>query len=398
MKKMLFGLMTAIATFTGCESKQPAGELPRIDLTATSFAFDQVEIADEIESIEYVPLELTDESLIADVLDLCVSDEYIFVYSTRQDGVLQCDRKGKYLRCIAKTGNGPGETGQIISLTVDEENRLFCVSEYFSTSFYSFDGEFIKKIENPRPYSYQFSVGPNTMAELGSMYVPMNTPGMFSLGVFNWGTDDTIAFRHTIGDMDLMPLEETSLKGWIFSGSKDGILCYSEGIDTVWDVNARNIAPAFLINTGYSVEEEKEMRSSKTGNEAVDGKYSVFSFFETPRHYFVKCFEGSNQSKFYLYGLDKATGELKRETSPLNAQELFKNNWTLAGIGFRNTKDNGLPIWPYLSYPGKKQMVQFNTAVEIEYLKEKYPDLKKHLVLQQITEDSNPLITIYHLR
>ena len=95
------------------------------------------------------------------------------------------------------------------------------------------------------------------MAELGRMYVPMNTPGMFSLGVFNWGTDDTIAFRHTIGDMDLMPLEETSLKGWIFSGSKDGILCYSEGIDTVWDVNARNIAPAFLINTGYSVEEEK---------------------------------------------------------------------------------------------------------------------------------------------
>jgi len=198
--------------------------------------------------------------------------------------------------------------------------------------------------------------------------------------------------------MDLMPLEETSLKGWIFSGSKDGILCYSEGIDTVWDVNARNIAPAFLINTGYSAEEEKEMRSSKTGNEAVDGKYSVFSFFETPRHYFVKCFEGSNQSKFYLYGLDKATGELKRETSPINAQELFKNNWTLAGIGLRNTKDNGLPIWPYLSYPGKKQMVQFNTAVEIEYLKEKYPDLKKHLVLQQITEDSNPLITIYHLR
>lgn len=55
----------------------------------------------------------------------------------------------------------------------------------------------------------------------------------------------------------------------------------------------------------------------------------------------------------------------------------------------------------YLALPvlsRQKQMVQFNTAVEIEYLKEKYPDLKKHLVLQQITEDSNPLITIYHLR
>jgi len=198
----------------------------------------------------------------------------------------------------------------------------------------------------------------------------MNTPGMFSLGVFNWGTDDTIAFRHTIGDMDLMPLEETSLKGWIFSGSKDGILCYSEGIDTVWDVNARNIAPAFLINTGYSVEEEKEMRSSKTGNEAVDGKYSVFSFFETPRHYFVKCFEGSNQSKFYLYGLDKATGELKRETSPLNAQELFKNNWTLAGIRKTTVFLSGLTClipaknkWYSLIQPWKSNISKRNILI-----------------------------------
>ena len=109
MKKMLFGLITAIATFTGCESDQSASKLPRIDLTATSFTSGQIEIADEIESIEYVPLELTDESLIADVLDLCVSDEYIFVYSTRQDGVLQFDRKGKFLRCIAKTETGRGK-------------------------------------------------------------------------------------------------------------------------------------------------------------------------------------------------------------------------------------------------------------------------------------------------
>ena len=34
----------------------------------------------------------------------------------------------------------------------------------------------------------------------------------------------------------------------------------------------------------------------------------------------------------------------------------------------------------------------------IEYLKEKDPKLKKHPVLQKITEESNPLVTIYHLR
>ena len=337
MKKVLFGLIIATLIFTGCGSKQSSGELLQIDLTAKSFASGQVEIVDEIELIEYVPLELTDESLIANILDMCVSDEYIFIYSTRQDGILQFDRKGHYLRTVAKTGNGPGETGQ-------------------------------------------------------------NVPWMFSLGIFNWATDDTIVLRPTIGNMNLMSLEETSLKAWIYNGSMDGWFCYSEGTDTVWNVNAKTISPAFLIDNGYSASEEKEMRSSKTGNASVDGTYGIFNIFETPRSYFVKCFQSSDQSKFFLYSLDKATGALSREASTIDGMELFKYNRALTGIGIRNETDGGLPVWPYFSYPAKKLMIQFNTAVEIEYLKEKYPDLKKHPVLQEVTEDSNPLVTIYHLR
>lgn len=398
MKKMLFGLMVAVIVFIGCRSNQSAGELPQIDLTAKMFASDKLEIADEIESIEYVPLELTDEFPIANLLDICVSDEYIFIYSTRQESILQFNRKGKFLRPIAKKGNGPGEVAQITSLTIDEENRLFCVSEYFSTSFFSFNGEFIKKVTSLRPYFYQLSVGPNTMAELGRMYVPMNVSGMFSLGIFNWATDDTIALRPTVGNMNLLSLEETSLKGWIYNGSMDGWFCYSEGIDTVWNVNAKTISPAFLIHNNYSAEEEKEMRSSQSGNTAIDGKYTIFNLFETPRSYFVKCFDGADQSKFYLYKLNKETGTLSREVSSIDAMELFEHNRVLTGIGIRNETDGGLPIWPYFSFPGKKLMIQVNTAVEIEYLKDKYPDLKKHPVLQKITDESNPLVTIYHLR
>ncbi len=99
---MLLGLMAAMMVLTGCGSKQSVGELPEIDLTAKMFSSDKVGIADEIESIEYIPLELTDESLIANVLDACVSDEYIFIYSTRQESVLQFDRKGKFVRPIAQ--------------------------------------------------------------------------------------------------------------------------------------------------------------------------------------------------------------------------------------------------------------------------------------------------------
>ena len=55
MKKMLLRLMAAMMVLTGCGSKQSVGELSEIDLTAKTFSSDKVGIADEIESIEYIP-------------------------------------------------------------------------------------------------------------------------------------------------------------------------------------------------------------------------------------------------------------------------------------------------------------------------------------------------------
>lgn len=395
MKKMLFWLI-AVVVLTGCGSKDSTDKLPVLDLTTPNFASDRVEISDEIKSIEYVPLELTDESLIAEILDLAVSDDYVFIYSTRQDGILQFDRKGHFVRSVAKTGNGPGETAQIVSLSVDDENRLLCVSEFFSTSFYSFDGEFIKKVNTLRPYLWQYCIGPNTMAEMGRESIPMDTPGIFSLGVFNLATDDTVAIRQTVGNMDLLPLKETLLGEWSFNGGTGGMLCYSAGIDTVWNLGMNGIHPAFRIDFGFSADEQKMVRSEPGA--IVDGKYWISRFFETPRRYIIKCFEADNQSQFHLFSLDKETGAVCHEKSSIDAMELFKYNRILTGIGIHNETDGGLPVWPYYSYPGKKLMVQLNTAVEIEYLKEKYPELKQHPVLQKITEDSNPLVTIYHLR
>ena len=174
------------------------------------------------------------------------------------------------------------------------------------------------------------------------------------------------------------------------------MLCYSAGIDTVWNLGMDGIHPAFRIDFGFSADEQKMVRSEPGA--IVDGKYWISRFFETPRRYIVKCFEADNQSRFHLFSLDKETGAVCHEKSSIDAMELFKYNRILTGIGIHNETDGGLPVWPYYSYPGKKLMVQLNTAVEIEYLKEKYPELKQHPVLQKITEDSNPLVTIYHLR
>uniref|UniRef100_UPI0034A44082 hypothetical protein n=1 Tax=Alistipes onderdonkii TaxID=328813 RepID=UPI0034A44082 len=52
--------------------------------------------------IEYIPLELTDESLIANVLDACVSDEYIFRWVLSIPFFISCIRQQNPLTVLSK--------------------------------------------------------------------------------------------------------------------------------------------------------------------------------------------------------------------------------------------------------------------------------------------------------
>ena len=392
MKKYL-SLLMATLFMVGCGPDKQEGNVPALSLKIAETG--KTQISDEIRSIEYVPLELTDESLIAELLELCVTDEYLFILSTRQDGILQFDRKGHFIRKVANTGNGPGETGDIISISVDEANQVLCVSEYFYLSYFSFDGEFIQRKNISRPYAAQYCIGPNTMGEMGRQFVPLNTPGMYTLGVFNTATDDTIGIKYQIEDPALIPAGEAALKTWHWNYATNGLLCHTEGNDTVWNLTANGVEPAFIIATGYPDNIRREMLAIQAGQEVFDNEYNVFSLFETPRRYYVKTFMNN---RFYLYSLDKTSGQVTRETSRQDSEALFKLNRQLTGIGMQNETDGGLPIWPYYSYPARKELVQFNTAVEIGYLKEQMPALGSIPAIAAINDESNPLITIYHLK
>lgn len=393
MKKILC-LLIAILWMSSCrQSNQPA-RLLTLPLK-TSATEEKTRISDEIQSIEYILLELTDESQIAQLLDLCISEEYIFIQSTRQNGILQFDRNGNFVRKLALTGNGPGETGAIVSISIDETNRIICVSEYFYLSYFSFDGEFIKKINIQRPNAWQYCVGPNIMAEAGRQFVPLNTPSMFTFGIFDIANKDTLAIRYNIADPNFLSLEESALKTLCWNYSTEGILCYAAGNDTVWNLNKKGIHPVFVINTGYPDNIRKEMLNINTGQQLNDNEYEVHSFFETPHRFYVKAFMNN---QFYLYSIDKTSGLVTREKSQTEADAIFGLNRQLTAIGMQNEIDRGLPIWPFYAYPDKKLLVQLNTGAEIEYLKEQMPELNSIPSLQTITGDSNPLITLYHLK
>lgn len=93
--------------------------------------------------IDYVQLETTSQSLIADIMDLVVTDKYYFILSSAQQ-VLQFSREGKFVRQISMMGNGPGEHRQLLNIFVNEKReRIFLVEIFERILEYDFDGVLI---------------------------------------------------------------------------------------------------------------------------------------------------------------------------------------------------------------------------------------------------------------
>ena len=90
-----------------------------------------LQLEDEIESVECIPLETSDSVLISNILDLRMTDNYIFVYNGKTSEIFQFNRDGKFIRKIGREGNGPGEYSLITELGIDESNKRLYIFRFY---------------------------------------------------------------------------------------------------------------------------------------------------------------------------------------------------------------------------------------------------------------------------
>lgn len=98
---------------------------------------------------EFIALDdTTKESVLQDVWNVKISENYIFVLSAI-DGVFQFDRKGHFVKKISSKGNGPGEWNVVIDIAVDESNDKIYIYDYtgklmcFSIATGEYSGQFM---------------------------------------------------------------------------------------------------------------------------------------------------------------------------------------------------------------------------------------------------------------
>lgn len=90
----------------------------------------EIKLSEIASEVKYIPLETTAESLLdKDNLDVTFAGDYLFVCDWVN--LYQFTPEGKFIRKIAKQGEGPGEYAKsIMAVAYDETEKLIFISDY----------------------------------------------------------------------------------------------------------------------------------------------------------------------------------------------------------------------------------------------------------------------------
>ena len=104
------------------------------------------------ESVDIVPLEFTEHSMISSIKDVRVSDNNIFVHDIKSGKIFRFDRKGYFINSIGKVGQGPGEYIHLFYMDIVLDKEEIYLYTNVGMMIYNFDGQFIKHIDETLPF------------------------------------------------------------------------------------------------------------------------------------------------------------------------------------------------------------------------------------------------------
>ena len=98
-------------------------KIPTVSINPKGMATAKARLSDLIQSIEYIRLETTGNSLIASTHVFDVTSQHIVVRTFPSDDILLFSASGKFMAKIGKKGSGPGEYSLGGELTINEDDK-----------------------------------------------------------------------------------------------------------------------------------------------------------------------------------------------------------------------------------------------------------------------------------
>lgn len=160
-------LLLFILLFASCMKQNQGGKI-RIETDATRLDIDTCDVTkillsersddglymnDLVDSVQYIPLETTRESLIGSISQLAFFNETFFVLDAdNAQALFAFDSTGKYLWKIARIGNGPGEYSSLSNLSIDYSKKqihLLSLNPVMKVMTFDLEGKFLSEIKIP---------------------------------------------------------------------------------------------------------------------------------------------------------------------------------------------------------------------------------------------------------
>ena len=205
------------------------------------------------DSVEFIPLETTDSSLIRAINQMIVKDERIYIVDQTQSAVLVFNNDGKFLFKLDKLGRGPDEYNGIQVVRVDEQ-YIYVLGMSELLLYDKYNGEFVRKhfIHPQDFFPIDLFVNSTSYYFLTAKGFP-NQNIQATIAVF-----DKKDFQLQKCYMDpyyFMPRDYAP--GKVFIESPYGILFHQKLNDTVYRLGEERLEPLFYINSGkYQLTQE----------------------------------------------------------------------------------------------------------------------------------------------
>lgn len=419
--KNLFCLLCIICYLMACSKTKQGSEYPVIDVVGSVGNYQKVYCSELFLSIELIPLETTDECLLAvpNRPGIIMNEDFIVIAYTffHNFQLYSFDRTGKFLNKIGQKGQGPGDYIGISKFFFKNNTTVF-VSEIGEKILeYELHGKFIRSIRKPNIEGQKLH------------FISYVSDNMFIGSLPNYGKNK---HNHFLFD-DKGNIVKSFPNHFFFNREGKWMSSFDGGLepfgiderlylknyvnDTLYCLENSVMQPAFVFGLGkYTF--DKESIVSEHGNATVERSLIISYLMGTPKYLFYEVLIPEilprpkvnpvfsqrlnklvtwNSSAYGIYNMEENVNMLLEGNENISAEK-----------GIINDINGGLPFFPRY-YAGNNVVVDMwdaeimKTRLTDEYfatrtIKDPQSHQKLKALLEILKEDDNPIIVVAKLK
>ena len=430
-------LLLLIITLLGCSSnmkQEPISKsgIPVINLSEDVSTVPSLLLSESAEKLEIVSLEMTDQSMLGEIRRIQVTDHNIWIDHGREFYIYRFSRSGKFLNKIGSIGQGPGEYTTYSTFLVDEDKKeVYIIANTNGVLAYDFEGNFKRKIVDIQTILQLFSSVYDQYilnnqkffaTQNFALYRPIDKDSLWSFVSLGDDFQKKKYFKNPahVGKEELIIANRANMDRMVnywmeyltsVDTYNDQLTLKYPDTDTIYcyDDATNQLLPQYAIFTDEEKGDYEATHLWFKDRKSFD-YFSIFSYYPTKDFVYLI---GSKGEEVYTYCYNKKDGSvrLQKRQSAITERDVpwfsfplrqmkrdFVLDNDLGGGDFTVDSRSSGKYWIDILEPsGDENWIDIDQIKSSTVIDE---SKKKELiqVLENVTEDSNPILLIATLK